>query len=244
MSLILQIQQAVTTTSDTLQQIAPQISAPVQAAAPIADKTFSLWEIVLSGGPIMIPIGILSLAGVYIFFERFFTIKKSSKIDDNFLNQIRDFMHQGNVDAAITLCKHTDNPVARMVLKGLLRLGKPVKDIESAIENVGKLEVYKMEKNLSLLGTIAGIAPMFGFLGTIFGVIKIFYNISLADNISIGLIAGGLYEKMVTSAAGLSIGIFAYIGYHYLIILIDRVVNKMEINSVEFIDLLEEPAKK
>ncbi len=242
MSLILQIQQAGTAITDTLQQAAN--SVPVQTIAPPVEHHFSLWELIVSGGPIMIPLGILSLGGVFIFFERFFTIKKSSKIDNNFLNQIRDFMHQGNVDAAISLCKHTSNPVSRMILKGLNRLGKPVKDIETAIENIGKLEVYKMEKNLSLLGTIAGIAPMFGFLGTIFGVIKIFYNISLADNISIGLIAGGLYEKMVTSAAGLMIGIFAYMGYHYLIILIDRVVNKMEINAVEFIDLLEEPARK
>ena len=141
------------------------------------------------------------------------------------------------------LCKNTNTPVARMLEKGLMRLGKPIKEIEGAIENVGKLELYKMEKNLGILGSIAGIAPMFGFLGTIFGVIKIFYNISLADNISIGLIAGGLYEKMITSAAGLMIGIFTYIGYHYLIVMIDRVVNKMEISAVEFIDLLEEPVK-
>ena len=244
MSLILQIQQAGALTTDTLNHAASQVAVPATAVAPLPTHTFSLWEMVISGGPIMIPIGLLSLAAVFIFFERYFTIKKSSKIDTNFLNQIRDFMHQGNVDSAISLSKNTDNPVAKMVHKGLLRLGKPVKDIESAIENVGKLELYKMEKNLSLLGTIAGIAPMFGFLGTIFGVIKIFYNISLAYNISIGLIAGGLYEKMVTTASGLMVGIFAYVGYHYLIIMIDRVVNKMEINAIEFIDLLEEPAKK
>jgi biopolymer transport protein ExbB len=243
MSLILQIQQAGTTAVDTLTQAAQQITAPI-VTAPAPPPSLSLLDLIIKGGPIMIPIGLLSIAGLYIFFERFFTIRKSSNIDQNFLNQIRDFMHQGNIDAARSLCKNTNNPIARMINKGLMRLGKPVKEIEGAIENVGKLEIYQMEKNIGLLGTIASIAPMFGFLGTIFGVIKIFYNISLADNISIGLIAGGLYEKMITSAAGLMIGIFAYIGHHYLILMVDRVVNKMEINSIEFIDLLEEPAKK
>jgi biopolymer transport protein ExbB len=243
MSLILQIQQAGTNVVDTLTQAAQQITAPI-VTAPTPPPSLSLLDLIIKGGPIMIPIGLLSIAGLYIFFERFFTIRKSSNIDQNFLNQIRDFMHQGNIDAARSLCKNTNNPIARMINKGLMRLGKPVKEIEGAIENVGKLEIYQMEKNIGLLGTIASIAPMFGFLGTIFGVIKIFYNISLADNISIGLIAGGLYEKMITSAAGLMIGIFAYIGHHYLILMVDRVVNKMEINSIEFIDLLEEPAKK
>jgi len=238
MSLLLQIQQAASTVQDTVNQAATTL-----VTTPAPSPEFSLWELILKGGPIMIPIGILSLAGLYIFFERYFTIRRSSKMDANFTNQIRDFMHTGNIDAARALCKNTNTPVARMLEKGLMRLGKPIKEIEGAIENVGKLELYKMEKNLGILGSIAGIAPMFGFLGTIFGVIKIFYNISLADNISIGLIAGGLYEKMITSAAGLMIGIFAYIGYHYLIVMIDRVVNKMEISSVEFIDLLEEPVK-
>ena len=240
MSFLLQIQQAGTAVQDTMQQA---ITTATTVAAPITPPEFSLWELILKGGPIMIPIGLLSIAGLYIFFERYFTIRKSSKVDANFTGQIRDFMHHGNIEAARALCKNTDTPVARMLEKGLMRLGKPIKEIEGAIENVGKLELYKMEKNLGILGSIAGIAPMFGFLGTIFGVIKIFYNISLADNISIGLIAGGLYEKMITSAAGLMIGIFTYIGYHYLIVMIDRVVNKMEISSVEFIDLLEEPLK-
>ena len=238
MSLLLQIQQAGNMVQDTLHQASTTV-----VTTPSTPPTFSLWELILKGGPIMIPIAILSIAGLYIFFERYFTIRRSSKMDMNFTNQIRDFMHNGNIEAARALCKNTNTPVARMLEKGLMRLGKPIKEIEGAIENVGKLELYKMEKNLGILGSIAGIAPMFGFLGTIFGVIKIFYNISLADNISIGLIAGGLYEKMITSAAGLMIGIFTYIGYHYLIVMIDRVVNKMEISAVEFIDLLEEPVK-
>ncbi|HCI57227.1 MAG: MotA/TolQ/ExbB proton channel family protein [Bacteroidetes bacterium] len=232
MSILLQITQAVTDSATALQ---PAVKA---------EQSISFLDLVIKGGPIMIPLGLLSVAAVYIFFERYFTIRKSSNIDKNFINQIKDFVHTGNVDAAKALCRNTNHPVARMIEKGLLRLGKPIRDIESSIENVGKLEIYKLEKNLSFLGTIAGIAPMFGFLGTIFGVIKIFYQISLENSLQIDTISGGLYVKMITSAAGLLIGVAAYAGYHYLISLVDRAVNKMEINAVEFIDLLEEPVKK
>jgi len=141
------------------------------------------------------------------------------------------------------LCRNTNSPVARMVQKGLMRLGKPIHDIEGAIENVGKLEVYTMEKNLGLLSSIAGLAPMFGFLGTIFGVIKIFYEIHMENSLEIGTISGGLYMKMIASAAGLLVGIIAYAGYQYLIHRIDRVIHQMELNAVEFIDLLEDPVK-
>jgi len=232
MSILLQIMQTATDSAAALQ---PAVKT---------EQSMSLLELVMKGGPIMIPLGILSVLALYIFFERLFTIKKSSAIDPNFINQIKDHVHSGNIDAAKSLCRNTNSPVARMIEKGLLRLGKPIRDIESSIENVGKLEIYKMEKNLSFLGTIAGIAPMFGFLGTIFGVIKIFYQISLENSLQIDTISGGLYVKMITSGAGLLIGIVAYAGYHYLIALVDRAVNKMEINAVEFIDLLEEPAKK
>ena len=237
MGLLLQITTTTTAIADT--------AAALTAAVPVKmEQSISLLELVVKGGPIMIPLGLLSIAAIYIFFERFFTVKRFSKIDNNFINQIKDFVHHGNIDAAKSLCKNTDTPVARMIDKGLSRLGKPIREIESSIENQGKLEIYKMERNISFLGTIAGIAPMFGFLGTIFGVIKIFYQISIENSLQIDTISGGLYVKMITSAAGLLIGIFAYIMYHYLIHMIDRVVNKMEINAVEFIDLLEEPAKK
>ncbi len=231
-SILLQI---ATTTLDTVQ------SAP--AAAPAAAQSLSLFDLIIKGGPIMIPIGLLSLAGVYLFIERFITIKKAGRIDNNFMMSIRDYVHSGNIPAAIALCKHSPTPISRMIEKGLKRIGKPIKEIEDSIESAGKLEVYQMEKNVGLLGTIAGIAPLFGFLGTIFGVIKIFYNIALADNISIGLIAGGLYEKMITSAAGLMIGILAFIAHHILVMMVDKTINKMEIHAVDFIDLLQEPTK-
>lgn len=212
-----------------------------QGLPPIPD--LPVWEIIVKGGPIMIPIALLSLVAFYIFFERYFTISKRGKIDVNFMNQIRDHVHHGNIDAARTLCKNTNTPVAAMIEKGIMRLGKPIRDIEGAIENVGKLEIYKMERNLNILGVIAAIAPMFGFVGTIFGVIKIFYQIALQNSLDLGAISGGLYVKMVTSAAGLTVGILAYVMYHILVGMIDRVINKMEINAVEFIDLLEEPVK-
>jgi biopolymer transport protein ExbB len=238
MGLLLQINQSAGSIADTVNQ-ATGIITPTGTPP----GTLSMWELVSKGGPVMIPIGLLSMIAVYIFIERYLAIRKASRMDNNFMNNIRDFMHHGNVDAAKALCKNTDSPIARLVEKGITRIGKPIRDIEGAIENTGKLEVHKLEKNLGILGIIAGIAPMFGFVGTIIGVIKIFYNISLADNISIGLIAGGLYEKMITSASGLIIGIFAYVGYHYLAIMTDKVIFKIESNAVEFIDLLEEPTR-
>ncbi|MEY4593877.1 MAG: hypothetical protein RIQ47_287 [Bacteroidota bacterium] len=226
-----------------LLQINASATATPAEAQSAAEKSISLWEMAEKGGPILIPIAVLSIAAVYIFFERYFTIKRFSQIDTNFMNQIRDHVHHGNIEAARALCRNTKTPVARMIEKGLMRLGKPVKEIEAAIENVGKLEVFKMEKNLNILGSISGIAPMFGFLGTIFGVIKIFYQIAQQNSLEINTISGGLYVKMISSAAGLLVGMIAYAAFHYLQHMIDRVVNKMEVNAVEFIDLLEEPVK-
>jgi biopolymer transport protein ExbB len=238
MGLLLQI---TTATMDTAGAAA--MATPLTAAAP-AEQSLTLWDLAVKGGPILIPIGILSVLAFFIFFERLFVILKFSKLDMNFMNQIRDFVKSGNISAAQSLCKNTQGPIARMIEKGINRLGKPIREIEAAIENAGKLEVYKMERNLGFLGTISGIAPMFGFLGTIFGVIKIFYQISLQNSLEIDTISGGLYVKMISSAAGLLVGMIAYAGYHYLVQLIDRVINKMEINAVEFIDLLEEPTGK
>jgi biopolymer transport protein ExbB len=235
LGILLQITPASTLT-DTAQAMAAQLTPPVE-------KSISLWEMAEKGGPILIPIGILSVMALYIFFERLFTIRRSSKIDMNFMHQIRDYVHNGNIEAAKMLCRNTKTPVARMIEKGIMRLGKPVNEIEAAIENVGKLEIYKMEKNMNILATIAGIAPMFGFLGTIFGVIKIFYEIAQQNSLEINTISGGLYVKMISSATGLLVGMIAYGAYHYLVHQIDRVINKMEINAVEFIDLLEEPVK-
>jgi biopolymer transport protein ExbB len=159
------------------------------------------------------------------------------------MTQVRTSILTGKLESAIAICRNSNSPLGRMLQKGLLRIGRPIKEIEGAIENVGKIEVSKLEKNITILGIIAGIAPMFGFLGTIYGVIKIFYDISKTDNISMGVISGGLYVKMVTSAAGLMVGIVAYICYHILNMMVDKVILKLETDAIEFIDLLEEPSK-
>lgn len=229
--------------SDTVQQVAQQA---VQQVAPIATKAaeqLNLLQLIMKGGWVMYPILILSIMAFYIFFERYFTLRKANKDESSLMMQVRELIKQGNLSAAQSLCKQSNTPIARMLQKGLLRIGKPIKEIEGAIENVGKIEVAKLEKNISILGIVAGIAPMFGFVGTISGVIKIFYNISLSDNISMGSIAGGLYEKMITSAAGLIVGILAYIGHHILNLMVDKIILKLETESIDFIDLLEEPSK-
>lgn len=221
-----------------------QTPAGAAAAAP-AVKEQSVFQLLAHstfGLIIMITLLAMSVAAVAIFVSRYQTIKKAEQMDDNFINNIRSHVQAGNLGAARALCQSTDSPVARMVEKGLMRIGKPLKDIENAIENVGRLEIYKLEKNVNILSIIAGVAPMFGFLGTIAGMIQTFYDLSTANSLSIGTIAGGIYVKMFTSGAGLIVGIFAFVAYNFLNTMIDRVINKMETTTFNFIDLLQEPA--
>ncbi|MBV7532745.1 MotA/TolQ/ExbB proton channel family protein [Chitinophaga sp. sic0106] len=222
---------------------ADTVAQGVNAAAQAADKHISLLELLKNGGVLMIPLGLLSLIAVFVFVERWLTISKAGKIEDNFMPMIRDQIMNGNVQAARSLAKNTNSPIARMIDKGIQRIGKPIENIERSMENVGKLEVYRMEKNLVILSIIAGIAPMFGFLGTIAGMIQTFFNISITSDITLGTIAGGIYVKMITSATGLIIGIISFIGYSFLNAQIDKVVNKMETASSEFIDILQEPTR-
>lgn len=226
---------------DTAIQSDTVANAAAQAAQQAQELRFM--DLLLKGGWVMIPLGILLFLGLVIFVERYITIRKASRNESNLMVQVKQSILSGKLDSALALCRNSNTPLGRMLQKGLLRIGRPIKDIEGAIENVGKLEVSKLEKNISILGIVAGIAPMLGFVGTISGVIRIFYNISLSDNISIGIISGGLYEKMITSATGLMIGIFAYVGYHILNIMVDRVILRMETDAIEFIDLLEEPGR-
>ncbi len=227
----------------TLLQIVADTSALAKGTAA-APQTLSLLDLLVKGGWIMIPLGILSVISVYLMIERYIVISKASKVDPGFMANIKNMLLSGKTEAALSLCRGTNTPIARLLEKGIKRLGKPVKEIESAVENTGKLEIYKLEKNLSYLGIIAGIAPMFGFVGTIAGVIRIFYDISLHNDISIGLISAGLYQKMITSATGLVIGIIAHIGFHYLNTMIDRVSFQLESTTVDFIDLIQEPTDK
>lgn len=238
LGLILQITQAAGTVQDTATKVVNQVTA----ATP-TEETFSLWELTLKGGPVMIPIAILSVIAVYLFIERYAAVRRANKEDSNFMNIIRDFIHDGKLDAAKTMCKSTQLPTARLIEKGISNLGKPLADIRSAIENVGNMELSKLEKNIGYLAVCAGAAPMLGFLGTVTGMVRAFYHMSKAgNNIEISMLSGGIYEAMVTTVAGLLVGIIAYLMYNIIVINVRKVVDKMETRTIEFIDLLNEPA--
>jgi len=227
---------------DTAHRVVDSLNKAVQPGAT-PQQELRIGDLLVKGGWVMIPIGILAVLGLVIFFERYLTIRKAAQDESNLMSQVRSSILTGKLDSAIAICKNSNSPLGRMLAKGLLRIGRPIKDIEGAIENIGKLEVSKLEKNIAILGIVAGIAPMFGFLGTIIGVIKIFFDISTTDNYSLSTISGGLYVKMITSAAGLVVGLIAYVLYNILNIMVDKVILKLETDSIEFIDLLEEPSK-
>jgi len=213
------------------------------AAEGSKDIQIGLIDLIKLGGWIMIPLAILFVATVFVFFERLIAIGKASKIDNNFMNIIRDHIVNGNLSAARSFARNTNNPVARIIDKGIQRIGKDIDTIEKSMENVGKLEIYNMERNLSVLSLIAGIAPMFGFLGTIMGMFKLFYDLAATGEFTIQTMANGIYTKMVTSASGLIIGLLAYIAHNYLTTQVDKTANKMEASSSEFIDILQEPTR-
>jgi biopolymer transport protein ExbB len=198
----------------------------------------------IQGGWLMVPLALLFVVALFFFFERFLLLQKFGKIEDNFMNMIRDNIVSGNISAARSLAKNTANPVARMIDKGIQRIGKPIEAIEKSMENVGVLEMYKMEKNLNILNIIVRIAPLFGFLGTIIGMLSLFNNISQSpEGFGINAMAGGIYVKMITSGTGLIIGIVTYLGYSILQTKIKKIENKMEAASAEFIDILQEPTR-
>lgn len=219
------------------------VASALDAAVP-EKISMPLWDLTLKGGWIMIPIAILSIVAVYIFVERYFAIRKAAKTDENFMNRIKDYIHDGKIDSALALCQSTDSPIARMIEKGIERIGRPLSDINEAIENVGRLEIFKLERGLPALATASGGAPMLGFLGTVTGMVKAFYDMSMAgNNIDIGILSSGIYEAMVTTVAGLSVGIIAYFAYNILVANVEKVVNSLEANTTEFMDLLNEPVK-
>lgn len=214
-----------------------------RAAQVAAQQKESLLDILMKGGPLMIPLALLLVVAIFVFFERYIAISKASKVEANFMNIIRDNMVTGNVAAARNLAKNTPTAVARIIDKGIQRVGKEIPAIERSMETVGKQELYKMEKNLAILSAIAYLGPLFGFLGTIFGMFQLFYSIASTGEYSISNIAGGIYVKMISSASGLIIGIIAYIGYRFLNSQIDKATYKMESASSDFIDILQEEAK-
>jgi biopolymer transport protein ExbB len=220
--------------------IAQIVTGAIDSAKP--DEAISIWSLVLAGGPLMIPLALCSIVAVYIFVERLRTINKANVSSDAFMGKIKELVVKGDINGAKILCSQHDTPVARMIEKGVSRIGSPLKNIEASIENVGKIEVFRLEKNLSVLATIAGAAPMIGFLGTVIGMVSAFIAIAQEEgSVSPKLLADGIYTAMVTTVAGLVVGIIAYLGYNYLVTRVSKIVHKMEYSSIEFIDILQEP---
>lgn len=217
---------------------------PAAQAMSETTRTLSVLDLTLKGGWLMIPILLLSIVAVYIFVERYFAIRKASQEDQSFMNRVKEFIHDGKIDAAVRLAEATNTPVSRMIEVGISRIGRPMNDVNAAIENVGRLEVYKLERGLATLAASAGAAPMLGFLGTVLGMIKAFFDMANAgSNIDVALLSNGIYTAMVTTAAGLMVGIPAYFFYNILVSKIETVVFILETRASEFMDLLNEPAK-
>lgn len=213
---------------------------------PVAEEVMkmNIMKLTFDGGWIMVPIALLSVVAIYIFVERYFAIKKASQEDLHFMNRIKEFIHEGKIDSAKRLAQGTETPVSRMIEAGIRRIGRPMTDVNAAIENVGKLEIYKLERGLPTLATAAGAAPMLGFLGTVIGMITAFFAMANAgSNIDVSLLSSGIYQAMVTTAAGLFVGIIAYFCYNILVARVEKVVFMLEARSSEFMDLLNEPVK-
>ncbi|MFR9620877.1 MAG: MotA/TolQ/ExbB proton channel family protein [Rikenellaceae bacterium] len=208
-----------------------------------AAKTMGLWEMFAKGGWLMWPLVFLGGLTIYIFVERYMAIRRANTLDKDFIYRIRDYIQQGKVNAAIEMCKSIDTPIARMIERGILRIGRPMSDVQSAVENVANLEVSKLEENLPVLATIAGGAPMIGFLGTVLGMVQTFMDISTTGGgtIDMSLLSEGMYVAMVTTVAGLVVGIPAFFGYNYLVARIEKLVFRMEANSIAFLDILNQP---
>ncbi len=228
-----------------LLQVADPTVMNTEVQAVAQEQTLNLIELATKGGWLMIILLLLSVMAIYIFGNKWWMIRKAGNIDKNFMNDIHDFIHDGKIKSAIELCQKYDSPVARLVEKGIERIGRPLQDIQTAVENMGNVEVARLEKGLPMLATIAGGAPMIGFLGTVTGMIRAFFRMATAgNNIDITLLSGGIYEAMVTTVGGLFVGIIAYFGYNFLTSQISNLVFKMESTTIEFIDMLHEPADK
>jgi len=221
--------------------IQQDVNLPADGAEQIK---LTLLDLAIKGGWVMIPIILLSIIAAYIFIERYYIIKRASREDQNFMNRIKDYIHDGKIEAALALCKSTDSPSARMIEKGINRLGRPLSDINTAIENVGKLEISKLEKGFPTLATITGAEPMLGFLGTVIGMVRSFYTMSQAgNNIEVSMMSDGIYTALITTVAGLIVGILGFFAYNSLVVRVERVVFNLEATLTEFMDILNEPIK-
>ena len=229
-----------------LNSILLQVSAQLEGAEGVQQEAIvtKFFDLALKGGWIMIPIVLLSLIAVFIFFDRYTALKKAARVDNSLLSKVKEYILQGKIDAALALSRSHNNPTARMIEKGITRIGRPMADVNAAIENVGNLEIAKLEKGLPVLASVAGGAPMIGFLGTVMGMIQAFYDMANAgNNIDVTLLSSGIYQAMVTTVAGLIVGIIAYFAYNILVSNVEKVIFKMEFATSEFMDLLNEPAK-
>ena len=221
-----------------------QATAEVSSADAIKEVEVNVLQLLMEGGwYIMLPLALMSLIGMYVFFERYLAIRKADQVSPDFMQKLKDYISQGQLSSARNLCADGNTPVARMLDKGISRIGKPLKDISVAIENVGKLEIYRLEKNLSTLATVAGAAPMVGFLGTVIGMVNVFLDMEAAGTVQVSDISSGTKQAMVTTIVGLIVGILAYMAYNHLVSKVSKVIHRMEANSLEFIDILEEPAR-
>ncbi len=248
------MQQTINNVQDSIDTVAQGISDTVAAAAaataPVAEaaepvvRELSVWELTKSGGPLMIVLALLAVVSIYIFFERLFAINRANRQDRTFMDRIKDLIHRGDVDQALKLCQDTNTPYSRMIEKGVSRIGRPMNDVLVSIENVGNMEIAKLEKGFNWLATTAAGAPMIGFLGTVLGMVDAFFQIASAgNNSSVSIIASGIYQALVTTVAGLIVGIVALFAYNYLNSRVNKVMNKLEGKTMEFMDLLNEPAK-
>ena len=235
MSILLSLQAVVSQAADQMPDLTA-VTLPTEAEINVIDLAFK-------GGWIMVVLLLLSLMAIYIFVQRLIIIRRAGKEDETFMNRIKDYIHEGKVDSALNLCRSTNTPSARMIEKGITRLGRPMNDVLVAIENVGNLEIAKLEKGFPLIATTAAGAPMLGFLGTVTGMVRAFFDMANAGtNVDVSLLSGGIYEALVTTVGGLVVGIITLFAYNYLVSQVDNVVNKMEARTMEFMDLLNEPA--
>lgn len=238
------VDSAVQIVTDSAAAIAAATAPVAEAAEPIV-KELSVWELIKAGGWwIMIPLALLAIVSIYIFFERLFAINHANRQDKSFMDRIKEYIHRGEVDQALKLCQDTNTPYSRMIEKGVTRIGRPMNDVLVAIENVGNMEVAKLEKGFNWLATTAAGAPMIGFLGTVIGMVQAFFQLASAGNNSnVTILASGIYQALVTTVAGLIVGIIALFAYNYLTSRVNKVMNKLEGKTMEFMDLLNEPAK-
>ena len=232
-----------TAAAEVAENIARAAEPAMQAAPQQVEQSYSLLQMAAKGGWLMIVLAILSVIAIYIFGKKWWMIHKAQQVDKNFMRDIRDYIHEGKVKSALSLCEKYDSPVARLVEKGIERIGRPLTDIQTAVENMGNVEIARLEKGLPTLATIAGGAPMIGFLGTVLGMVQAFFNMANAgNNIDITLLSSGIYTAMITTVGGLIVGILAYFGYNYLTAQISDLMFKMETTTIDFMDLLHEPA--